>query len=525
MAASREVKYLKNFGGGLNFNPDTSSLRENETPDALNIDFTAGGGFQLRGGFEYLADSPTLNGAQWLCASYFADDVVLLRDSAGDLWSWDGSTLTDTGETITDNTDERTRADGFSFELSATRYNKVYLANGRSSGSIVMRTWDGTTLATLGTDFNNDYTTPAGGHMPLARHVISWGGHMWVADTVEDGVRFPHRVRFSHTQMPEDWGEDDYFEVDPSDDGDPITGVIGLGQQLLIFKRSSVYTVYGYDRDTFTLEEIPSAVGTCSCGAADVHNGKAYWFTTDGRFLSYDGRGIKDLSAPIAWWSELGKIQHGGRHRVRFMDGRIWMRLEAGSGEDVNYWTFLYDPLTYTFTRYDKVISDLFWWPRIGVDAQALFFFENSDALYSYDRANLKDDDEDGVVQRIDGYYKTAWIDAGETATRKRWKRPRVTASADSATTLNIEVFLDNDTDNVKRFLTMPVTVPADTSLWGTAVWGDSWYAPSDQYYNFDKLGAAGTGYNIQFKFSSDDNPGRWSVDQLAVPFRRKQVK
>ena len=160
-----------------------------------------------------------------------------------------------------------------------------------------------------------------------------------------------------------------------------------------------------------------------------------------------------------------------------------------------------------------------------GSTPQSLFFLNNSDALYSYNRNNLQDDDEDGTVVRIEGYYRTSWVDAGETATRKRWKRPRVTASADSNTTVNIDVFLDSDQDNIKRFMQFDVTVPSEAALWGTAVWGDPWYAPADQYFQFDKLGAAGTGYNIQFKFSSDDNPGRWSVDQLAVPFRRKQVK
>ena len=224
VAASREVKYLDDFTGGLFLSSDPGGIRENQTPDCLNVDFRQGGGFVLRGGFEYLADSPTLDGAQWLCPTYFADDVMLFRDSAGYLGEWDGSTLNITANLLTDDTDQRTRADVFSYELSGIKYGKVYFANGRSGGNIVMRTWDNTTLATLGTDFNNDYTTPTGGNMPLGRHVLSYNGYMWVADTVEDGIRYSHRVRFSHTQMPEDWGEDDYFDVDPSDDGDPITG-------------------------------------------------------------------------------------------------------------------------------------------------------------------------------------------------------------------------------------------------------------------------------------------------------------
>ena len=103
-----------------------------------------------------------------------------------------------------------------------------------------------------------------------------------------------------------------------------------------------MWAVYGYDRDTYTLEQIADNSGTCSCGAAAVHGGNAYWFSTDGRFWRFDGSlDLQDLSAPILWWTELGKFQVGGRHIVRQIDARIWLRLEAGSGEDVDYYTFV----------------------------------------------------------------------------------------------------------------------------------------------------------------------------------------
>lgn len=525
VAASREVKFINNMSGGLHYTPNQSEVRENETPDALNMDFFRNGGFTLRGGFEYIADNAALDGAQFLHATYYSDDVLLMADANGKLASYDGATYAVTANTLTDDTTERIRSDDFTFELSGTVYSKSYFANCRATSNIVMRTWDGTTLGSLGTTFNNDYTTPAGGNMPLARHVENWNGYMWVADTVESGTRYPHRVRFSHTQMPEDWAEDDYFDVDPTDDGDPIQQVIGFGQTLVVFKRSSVYAVYGYDRDSYTLEKIPNASGVCSCGAASVGDGVLYWWTTDGRLLAWNGVKMWTLSEKISWWSELGKIQHGGRHRVKWMDGRLWMRLQAGSGETVSYWLFIYDPESGTFTRYDKDVQDFYFWEKVGVDAEMLFTFVGSDALYRYDRSNLTDDDEDGAVVRIDGHFRTAWINAGETATRKRWKRPRLTSSADSTTTIDIDVYFDLDADNVARTMSTVIATPADASLWGTAVWGDTWYLPAETYFDFERLGATGTGYTVSYKFSSADNPGRWSVSEIAIPFRRKQVK
>ena len=114
---------------------------------------------------------------------------------------------------------------------------------------------------------------------------------------------------------------------------------------------------------------------------------------------------------------------------------------------------------------------------------------------------------------------------AGETATRKRWKRPRVTAAAGATTTIKVEVFLDFDDLSPRRFSEFTINVPSDASLWGTMDWGDDWYVASDDYYEFERLSSAGSGFSVSFEFSSPDNLGRWWIDSIAVPFRRKSVR
>ena len=137
------------------------------------------------------------------------------------------------------------------------------------------------------------------------------------------------------------------------------------------------------------------------------------------------------------------------------------------------------------------------WWPRVGSTPQSLFFLNNSDALYSYDRNNLSDDDLDGAVVRIDGDYRTSWVDAGETATRKRWKRPRVTASADSNTTINIDVYLDSDSANIKRFMQFDVTAPNEISRGGTAVWGHAGQCRRQPVFSVRQVGCCR--YRLQY--------------------------
>lgn len=544
MVASREVEFISDFSGGLNLTTQVQSLEPNQSPDAVNVDFGLRGGFTLRGGFQSqysdgyritdedgnqltdhlgndLVTGPILgvDGGYWLGATYFNDDVVLMCGAGGELLEWSGA-LTDTTKVLTDDTTQRVRMDVFN--------RKAYFANGRATGAIAMRSWDGTTLATLGNTWNNDYTTPNGGDMPKAQHVIAHAGFMWVANTVESSVEYPHRVRFSHVQNPEDWAEDDYFDVDPSDDGDPITGLAAFQDQLLIFKRSSVWAVYGYDRDTFVLQRITSASGTCTCGAIAVNSGVAYWFSTEGNVMAYNGRSIAPIGQPIRWWSDIGKIKHGGAHRLMWADDRLWLRLQAGDAETVDWWMFVWDPSVQAFTRYDVEVVDMLNWVKLGSDADPLFLFKGDPNIYRFDRSYTEDraDRGTGVVPvPIRGLYRTSWINAGETATRKRWKRPRITAAAENPCTIRVRVFRDFDDLEYSRQQEFLIAADEGQSVWGTMEWGDNWAEQSEQYYEFERLGSSGTAYAIQYEFSSPDSTGRWWVDSIAVPFRRKKVK
>jgi len=545
MALSREVIYLGDFRGGLNLTTQLQTLKLNESPDALNVDFGQRGGFVLRGGFHTQVAAAVASGAKFLGAIYFAADAVLLYDTTGLMHSWDGSTLTSTAKDLSDAATNRMRMASFDSD--------AYVANGRLAGAIIMQKWDGTTLTTLANTFNDTYTAPDAGDMPLARHVARHAGHMWVADTVESAVRYPHRVRFSHLQNPEDWATADYFDIAPSDDGDPITALVPFRETLLVFKRSGAYIVYGTDKDSFYLEPLSNGSGVDSSDGVAFNAGVCYWFATDGMLMAFNGRQTAPVMDKLRWWSDLGKIKHGGDHRLMWADGRLWMSLEAGSGESVNYFLFVWDPAVGALTRYDPVVTEMFNWVRVDQDADPLFLFESDTNLYRFDRSYSTDrivasgtvDGVDDVALtgedaasitsaagadetsnvRIDGYYRTAWITAGETSSRKRFKRPRVTAAAEGDVNITVDVFFDFNEAGAKR--SSDVFVDAkDDELWGTMVWGTGrWGDGQTDTYEFAKLPSAGTGHAVQFKFSSADNAGRWWVDSIALPFRRKRVK
>ena len=56
-------------------------------------------------------------------------------------------------------------------------------------------------------------TADASAHkMPTAEHIIVHANKMFVANTTEDGVAYPNRVRWSLESIPDNWNEDDYID-------------------------------------------------------------------------------------------------------------------------------------------------------------------------------------------------------------------------------------------------------------------------------------------------------------------------
>jgi hypothetical protein len=521
-AQTREVSYLRKFDGGLNLTAQTQSLLPDQSPDCLNVDFGVRKGFVLRGGFRHQATAASISGARFLSVAAGAASV-LLHSSDGDLLDWDGANLTDTAVDVTEY-DKRVRM--------ATHNGLSYMANGRftadSPANIVMNKWDGSTLTALGTAWDEDHVSSSGSNMPKAEHIVQWRGYMWVAGTYESSDSYTNRLRFSHLQFPESWSIDDYFDIgDSKGDVEPVTGLFAFQDKLVIFKKGEVWLLSGHDPDTFVLNPLTNASGISSSGAVDANAGILYWFSTDGQLMAFNGKGVVTLSEPIQFWSDIGKIQHGGSHHLMWADGRLWISLEAGAAASEDRLMFLWAPSAKAFTRYDREVTDMIFWRKINSDADPLFLDLANTNLFRYDQAYEYDTDDTSANIRIDGYYRTAWISEGETATKKRWKRPRVTAAASGTTTIQLEVFHDMQDLNPARQIQFPITFTAPTdSLWDTMIWDtDSWSGDTEEAYAFQRTPSAGSAYAVSFKFSSADNPGRWWVDSIAIPFRRKQVR
>jgi hypothetical protein len=409
---------------------------------------------------------------------------------------------------------------------------KIYFANCRNAGAIIMRTRAGATLGTaavLGNAVNNNYTAPTGGNAPLARLITEHQGFMFWADTVEAGTRFPHRVRWSHPLQPEDFAAADFFDIDMDDSGDQITALVPFKNQLLVFKKKSVWAIFGYDKDSFTPQRIGTVAGAPSQEAVTTNASTCYWWSTEGNVYAYNGTGIVPIGDRITGVVRDGLLKSGGDHRCYWMQDRLYVSLVKTN--NFNRFTFVYDPRVGkrgAWTQYSWQIDSMATWKKVdGSFSLWMRYFNGGPNIYQLNvTGQIEDEFTSGTLTPIQGYYSTAWFSAQDTALMKQWKRILMTSATKDPCTFQVEVYHDFNDSAVKRTLTFDNIAPGGTFLWGTGLWGSaSWTGSDGANYDFIRLPSAGRSHAIRLKFSVVDNVSTWWVDSFTLPFVEKSYR
>ena len=374
-----QVLPVADFTGGLNFRSDAFQLRANESPDMLNVDVDPLGGFGMRktmgpfgiGSFDQAITNlmPYTNrgGTKQVIASFGAR----LAFSTGGAWTTILSG-TNTELIATVSTVQR----GANFLNPITPGEALYLQNGVDA----VRKWTGANNigAALGVTFQDDLAAAAGtADMPIAYCIAPHTGYMWVANTTESAVRYPNRLRWSHPNKPEDWRNNDYIDVDPSD-GDEITALASQGGRLYVFKNRSIHVVTGVGATSFSVEKLTSAVGAVSQEAV-VETGQGIYFYSmpEGLFRLQGGNAewlferlqpaTTDGSIPQAYVNQV---------RVGWLNRRVWLSVPWGSAATTNNRTFLFDPTLNegqgAFVAYDVGFNAFLFWNPGGQAATAI---------------------------------------------------------------------------------------------------------------------------------------------------------
>jgi hypothetical protein len=565
------------FTGGINFRADQFQLAPNESPGMVNVDIDPRGGIFSRAGYQTKHSSPISFSGEWNPKGLYdlrgTTPNIMLTTGYQTTGSYNGRVYKSIGGNFT------TLDSGAATPLnvistngaSFTTWNlTLYIALG--SGATNMYKWAtgdtyATSLLASGPTWQ-PYAQPTGGYMPRAELCVAHANKMFVANTYEDGVAYPNRLRWSHENLPEDWYQDDYIDINAGGEG--IRGIVIVDGQLLIFKQKAIYLLMGYDADSFQLVEMSTNLGIDYPQQATYGSGGVYFFDFPNGLYFYNRNGITDIFErirPIIINNEINTTVLDDI-TLSFINNRLWVSMpyqdEAiGSPPAYSSVNFIFDSTigpngAYTMYQSAPALSDdatpveipgfgllsgTEW--RDGNDT-AWFLMINPDGDYPYvfsvdDYEYTSDDYLVGATPSLTGKFKssytTAWFDDGRYVQLKSFLRPYfVMKEVDAPTAVLLKIYKDFNESTVKggiRTIDLNPTVSGGvygTGVYGTAIYGTDTAGASIKRKGISPLGRA---YAIQLEFDGPDaatdsalSPGRkWGINSIAYKYKRRKIR
>lgn len=407
------------------------------------------------------------------------------------------------------------------------------------------KTWDGTTLATLGQAFNDNLAAPTNANMPGHKFNAVFQGCMWIASTYESSVEYKSRVRWSHPNNPRDYRTFDYIDIDIGVGGDSITALVPFQDRLLVFKNNAVYAITGTSPDTFQVYPISRTVGAVGPKSIVVTDHGVYFYDpTHGVFL-YDGKSISwkfERLYPMLTEGNVWTGRGAGFAILAWSGRRLWLSLPwsatTSTSPTYNTRTYVMDP---TLTKEGS-------WVAYDFGCQLMYLHKltgQPDRLFgcadgNYDPAGGKGryyilEDATAAAQPYDikqagtvhitSYYVTPWFDAGNPVLKKRWLRPEFIArSLNSNSIITVDTRTDWDSRIAKRTFILTTSVDQAAMIWGDP-WGEVWAggdatSPRSEHHKGPSLGQSRA---MQLKISGPTVENKhWGLNALTMKFTIK---
>ena len=525
------------FTGGLNLRADPFQLGQSESPDLLNVDIDPRGGFQMRGGMTKLNSSAIGS----IANGSFAPKNLFAWNNATPqvLLSANNNVYYATSTVFTSMSITTTAPFGATFApWSSSSSSFVYIATGTTSYK-----WSGSTATALTASgsgqWQNDYSSPTGTHMPKSRFVSSHVDRLWCAYTTEDSVDYPNRVRFSHPINRESWAETDYIDI--VDGGSGITQIVPFGGNLLVFKKHSVFAILGYSTDTFQVINLTSEVGAVNPTAVVATERAVYFFSwPDGLFM-YNGQSFVDLFAQIRPSIQNGTINAAAQDAicVSSINRKIWVSVPEGVATKATA-TYVYDPSINQRGSWTKYATSDSKGIGSGCDfvtsTGATYFLAchpSNAYLLKVDQTPVYQDDVGTGLADFSSYYTTRWLDAQNVSSRKMWRRPDFVVKQTSVdTTLSLSVYHDWEESIVSRSFQIILDGTDDALVWsptgsepdGIDGWNEANWGEEATGSVLTKGKNLGLARSVQLKISG---PGGkpWGVNSITYKFNPRKVR
>ena len=535
--AKISVKQVKDFTGGLNFRADQFQLKDNESPKMLNVEIDPRGGVFSRGAQRRL--NTTAVAGTWTPHKLFpfsgGDTPTVMLTNGTKVYKSTGGNFTtlqySAGNDITSPSSHGA--------CMAQWGNKMYIACGSAgNGGYVWSTTDTYAFALTASGTNpHDWQTVQDAtqrKMPTAEHLIVHANKMWAANTTEAGTYYPNRLRWSLENAPENWDADNYFDINGGGNG--ITGLAVVSGQLVVFKPSAVYAIFGYDSDNFQVVELTSRIGCLNHHAVAQSEDGVYWFSHNQGLYFYNGSSIQDKFVNLRSAIDVNYINPAQHESitVSYIGRRVWVSAAYSTGDLATVPTvnFVFDPSindgVYTmFSTYDGygLIAGCDWTDSNNLDYR-LMIHPAQPYVVRVDIYDEVQDDINGTPANFTSYYRTKWQDGGNYVAKKMWRRPDFIVKETSAqSTISVDVYHDFAEGENQERRTFNLTQTPDTNalIWGTGLWGQNWSqgAISSIVLTGNNLGLART---VQMEFTGPAGE-KWGINSIGYKFQSRRVK
>jgi hypothetical protein len=417
--------------------------------------------------------------------------------------------------------------------------DRMYIACGiAGNGGYVWKTTDtyAFALTASGTAPHAWQTTPTSAErkMPTAEHVIVHANKLWAAHVDIAGTDYPNRIYWSLENSPENWAENDYFEL--SGGGNGITGMAVVNGQLVVFKPNAVYAILGYDSSTFQVVELTNRIGCLSHHAIAQSEDGVYFFSHNQGLFYYNGSSIKDMFSNLRSAIDLNQINPAEHESitVSFVGRRVWISAPYSVDTTVAYprVNFVLDPSIRdgVYTQFQSsdgygLVGGCDWTDASNIDYR-LMCHPTQAYVLKVDLYSEESDNIDGTPSAFTSYYKTRWFDAGSYMQKKMFRRPDfVIKESDLAQSITVKVYHDftEGAGNEKKIFSIIQTPPTTSLVWGSGLWGEEWAsgAVSSTVKTGRNLGLART---VQLEFIGPSNQ-KWGINSIGYKYNSRRVK
>jgi hypothetical protein len=409
--------------------------------------------------------------------------------------------------------------------------------------------------------WNDDYTTPVGGHMPQAELCESHAGYLFVANTEEDGVDHPNRIRWSHPTSQGDWAEFDYIDI--LSEGSAITALMSFQDHLLVFKSDGLWAIYGYNLESWQVIKKSTTIGTPGPQAVTRSETAVFFYSSSdhGSIYAYAGEMPTEISPQLR--RSFSQITHHELIWVGWLRRKLWVTVPwdfSGPKED-SAGAFVFDPsvgengcwMFYTSqggglgplvggTNSDSSSRPMAVF-RATEDPNVMLLDANEQTAHDVisntsgvaviasggDVWNpsvlVTDTGEIIVVSGMPGVfpyrtiYRTPWLTAGWPTRKKSFRRPDFVCRRTGLThALQIQSYRDYEEANARRQHAMVIDGQG-TTVWGEFDWGDGseWGAGRVAGNRVVRGGSFGLCKALQVRITNLTPGARWGIDAIVM--------